>query len=58
LNDDEAGGIVGSAMGGKIKIDNTLTERLKILEQKVVLILILCYDRLYLDIYTDVADIV
>jgi V-type H+-transporting ATPase subunit E len=35
LNDDEAGGIVGSAMGGKIKIDNTLGERLKLLEEKV-----------------------
>lgn len=45
-------------MGGKIKIDNTLTERLKILEQKVGLIFILCYDRLYLDICMDVADIV
>jgi V-type H+-transporting ATPase subunit E len=35
LNDDEAGGVIGSAMGGKIKIDNTLAERLKLLEEKV-----------------------
>jgi V-type H+-transporting ATPase subunit E len=35
LNDKEAGGVVGSAMGGKIKIDNTLGERLKLLEEKV-----------------------
>jgi len=35
LNDKEAGGVIGSAMGGKIKIDNTLTERLRLLEEKV-----------------------
>lgn len=35
LNDDEAGGVIGSSMGGKIKVDNTLVERLKILEEKV-----------------------
>lgn len=35
LNDDEAGGVVGSAMAGRIKVDNTLNERLKILEEKV-----------------------
>ena len=35
LNDDEAGGIIGSSMGGRIKVDNTLVERLKILEDKV-----------------------
>lgn len=35
LNDDEAGGIIGSSMGGRIKVDNTLVERLKILEEKV-----------------------
>lgn len=35
LNDDEAGGVIGSSMGGKIKINNTLDERLKLLEEKV-----------------------
>jgi len=35
LNDDEAGGVIGSSMGGKIKINNTLDERLKLLEDKV-----------------------
>lgn len=35
LNDDEAGGVIGSSMGGRIKVDNTLVERLKILEEKV-----------------------
>lgn len=37
LNDDEAGGVIGSSMGGKIKINNTLDERLKLLEDKVCL---------------------
>jgi V-type H+-transporting ATPase subunit E len=37
LNDDSPGGIVGSAMAGRIKVDNTLGERLKILEEKVSL---------------------
>lgn len=32
---DSAGGVVGSTMGGKIKVDNTLDERLKILQEKV-----------------------
>lgn len=35
LPDDSPGGIIGTAMGGKIKVDNTLEERLKILEEKV-----------------------
>jgi V-type H+-transporting ATPase subunit E len=35
LPDDSAGGVVGSTMGGKIKVDNTLDERLKILQEKV-----------------------
>jgi V-type H+-transporting ATPase subunit E len=38
LNDDEAGGVIGSSMGGKIKINNTLDERLKLLEEKVCVI--------------------
>jgi V-type H+-transporting ATPase subunit E len=35
LNDDSAGGVIGSTMQGRIKVDNTLGERLKILEEKV-----------------------
>lgn len=35
LPDDSAGGVVGSTMGGKIKVDNTLDERLQILQEKV-----------------------
>lgn len=35
LADEAAGGIVGSIMNGRIKVDNTLDERLKILEEKV-----------------------
>jgi len=35
LNDDSAGGVTGSTMGGRIRVDNTLQERLKILEEKV-----------------------
>ena len=35
LSDDSAGGVAGWALGGKIKVDNTLTERLRILEEKV-----------------------
>ncbi len=35
LPDDSAGGVVGSSMAGRIKVDNTLGERLKILEDKV-----------------------
>lgn len=35
LPDDSAGGVVGSTLGGKIKVDNTLEERLKILREKV-----------------------
>lgn len=34
LPDDSAGGIIGSTMQGRIKVDNTLDERLKILEEK------------------------
>ncbi|WVQ87624.1 hypothetical protein IAS59_001351 [Cryptococcus gattii] len=36
LPDDSPGGIIGTAMGGKIKVDNTLEERLKILEEKML----------------------
>jgi V-type H+-transporting ATPase subunit E len=36
LPDDSAGGIVGSTMAGRIKVDNTLGERLKILEDKML----------------------
>jgi len=35
LNDDSAGGVTGSTMAGRIKVDNTLSERLKLLEEKV-----------------------
>ena len=35
LNDDSAGGVIGSTMAGRIKVDNTLSERLKLLEEKV-----------------------
>ena len=35
LPDDSAGGVVGSTMAGRIKVDNTLAERLHILEEKV-----------------------
>lgn len=35
LNDESAGGVIGSSMGGKIRVDNTLEERLHILEEKV-----------------------
>lgn len=35
LNDDSSGGIVGSSLAGRIKVDNTLEERMKILEEKV-----------------------
>lgn len=35
LSDESAGGVVGTSMGGKIKVDNTLDERLKILREKV-----------------------
>lgn len=35
LNDDSAGGIIGSSTQGRIKVDNTLGERLKLLEEKV-----------------------
>lgn len=36
LPDDSAGGIIGSTMQGRIKVDNTLNERLKILEEKML----------------------
>ncbi|ORY29502.1 vacuolar ATP synthase subunit E [Naematelia encephala] len=36
LSDDSAGGVVGSSMAGRIKVDNTLSERLKILEEKML----------------------
>ena len=35
LSDESAGGIVGSTMGGRIRVDDTLEERLKILQEKV-----------------------
>lgn len=35
LADDSAGGVIGSAMGDRIKVDNTLSTRLRILEEKV-----------------------
>ena len=35
LPDDGSGGVVGSTMAGRIRVDNTLGERLKILEEKV-----------------------
>lgn len=38
LSDDTcSGGVIGSMMQGRIKVDNTLDERLKILEEKVSL---------------------
>ena len=36
LPDDSAGGVVGSSMQGRIKVDNTLGERLKILQEKML----------------------
>lgn len=36
LPDDSAGGIIGSTMNGRIKIDNTLSARLRILEEKML----------------------
>lgn len=36
LADDSAGGVIGSAMVGRIKVDNTLSARLKILEEKML----------------------
>lgn len=35
ISDDSAGGVIGSTLQGRIKVDNTLAERLKILEEKV-----------------------
>jgi vacuolar-type H+-ATPase subunit E/Vma4 len=35
IPDEAAGGVVGSIMKGQIKVDNTLDERLKILEEQV-----------------------
>lgn len=35
LSDDSPGGVIGTSMGGRIKVDNTLEERLRILEEKV-----------------------
>lgn len=35
LADDSAGGIIGTTMGDRIKVDNTLSARLRILEEKV-----------------------
>jgi hypothetical protein len=31
-----AGGIIGASLGGKIKVNNTLEERLRILEEKML----------------------
>jgi V-type H+-transporting ATPase subunit E len=36
LADDSAGGVIGSAMGDRIKVDNTLSARLRILEEKML----------------------
>nr|ODN85207.1 V-type H+-transporting ATPase subunit E [Cryptococcus depauperatus CBS 7841] len=36
LPDDGAGGVIGSSLAGRIKVDNTLEERLKILEEKML----------------------
>lgn len=36
LADDSAGGVIGSTMQGRIKVDNTLGERVKILEEKML----------------------
>jgi V-type H+-transporting ATPase subunit E len=36
LPDDSAGGVIGSTMAGRIKIDNTLSARLHILEEKML----------------------
>jgi V-type H+-transporting ATPase subunit E len=38
LNDDSAGGVVGSSLNGRIRVNNTLEERLHILEEKVSLV--------------------
>lgn len=35
LDDNSAGGIIGSIMNGRIKVDNTLDERLSILGEQV-----------------------
>lgn len=35
LPDDSAGGVVGTALNGKIRVDNTLEERLRILRERV-----------------------
>lgn len=37
VSDESSGGIIGSVMNRRIKVDNTLDERLKILEEKVSL---------------------
>jgi V-type H+-transporting ATPase subunit E len=36
LADDSAGGVIGSTMADRIKIDNTLSARLRILEEKML----------------------
>ncbi|WWC60187.1 uncharacterized protein I303_102752 [Kwoniella dejecticola CBS 10117] len=36
LSDESSGGVIGSSLKGKIKVDNTLEERLKILEEKML----------------------
>ncbi|TXT10943.1 hypothetical protein VHUM_01694 [Vanrija humicola] len=36
ISDDSAGGVIGSTLAGRIKVDNTLAERLKILEEKML----------------------
>jgi hypothetical protein len=35
VSDESSGGVIGSVMNRRIKVDNTLDERLKILEEKV-----------------------
>lgn len=36
LADDSAGGVIGTTMGDRIKVDNTLSARLRILEDKML----------------------
>ncbi|WRT65577.1 uncharacterized protein IL334_002522 [Kwoniella shivajii] len=36
LPDDGSGGVIGASLNGRIKVDNTLEERIKILEEKML----------------------
>lgn len=36
ISDESAGGVIGSTMAGRIKVDNTLAARLKILEEQML----------------------